>query len=418
MAAATKHRLPVPSVAGATTALVLLTTLNFVNYLDRYILPAVQEQVKGEFHLTDSQIGSLTLWFMVAYVFSSPLTGWLGDHFPRKPMIVAAALGIAAMNFLTASVHGYMSLNLRHAALGIGEACFGIYAPTLLADFYAEDQRNRVMTIFNIALPVGAACSYEAGAWIAEHHGWRMSFTASAVPGAVLALLILIFMKEPSRNSGSKEKARTDAASVLALLRNKAYLSSIAGYAMVTFSLGGISWWMPSFLHREAGYSMEAAGGVMGPIIVVAGLAGTAIGGWLAQVWSRKTPKALYLVPALSAALTVPPAVVCFFGPKAMVVPALALSVFLIFLGTGPVNAATLNAAPPGLRATAMAGQLFVIHVLGDMPSSKIIGVVSDHFNLRVGLGVTLISMLVAAMVFVAGARYAPPLAHREATGT
>jgi predicted MFS family arabinose efflux permease len=418
MAAATKHRLPVPSVAGATTALVLLTAMNFVNYLDRYILPAVQEQVKGEFHLTDSQIGSLTLWFMVAYVFSSPLTGWLGDHFPRKPMIVAAALGIAAMNFLTASVHGYMSLNLRHAALGIGEACFGIYAPTLLADFYAEDQRNRVMTIFNIALPVGAACSYEAGAWIAEHHGWRMSFTASAVPGAVLALLILIFMKEPSRNSGSKEKARTDAASVLALLRNKAYLSSIAGYAMVTFSLGGISWWMPSFLHREAGYSMEAAGGVMGPIIVVAGLAGTAIGGWLAQVWSRKTPKALYLVPALSAALTVPPAVVCFFGPKAMVVPALALSVFLIFLGTGPVNAATLNAAPPGLRATAMAGQLFVIHVLGDMPSSKIIGVVSDHFNLRVGLGVTLISMLVAAMVFVAGARYAPPLAHREATGT
>ena len=418
MAAATKHRLPVPSVAGATTALVLLTAMNFVNYLDRYILPAVQEQVKGEFHLTDSQIGSLTLWFMVAYVFSSPLTGWLGDHFPRKPMIVAAALGIAAMNFLTASVHGYMSLNLRHAALGIGEACFGIFAPTLLADFYAEDQRNRVMTIFNIALPVGAACSYEAGAWIAEHHGWRMSFTASAVPGAVLALLILIFMKEPSRNSGSKEKARTDAASVLALLRNKAYLSSIAGYAMVTFSLGGISWWMPSFLHREAGYSMEAAGGVMGPIIVVAGLAGTAIGGWLAQVWSRKTPKALYLVPALSAALTVPPAVVCFFGPKAMVVPALALSVFLIFLGTGPVNAATLNAAPPGLRATAMAGQLFVIHVLGDMPSSKIIGVVSDHFNLRVGLGVTLISMLVAAMVFVAGARYAPPLAHREATGT
>lgn len=417
MAAATKLKLPVPSVAGATTALVLLTAMNFVNYLDRYILPAVQEQVKGEFHLTDSQIGSLTLWFMAAYVFSSPLTGWLGDHFPRKPMIVVAALGIAAMNFLTASVHGYMSLNLRHAALGVGEACFGIFAPTLLADFYAEDQRNRVMTIFNIALPVGAACSYEAGAWIAGHYGWRMSFTSSAVPGAVLALLILIFMKEPSRNSGTNEKARTDAATVLALLRNKAYLSSIVGYAAVTFSLGGISWWMPSFLHREAGYTVEAAGGVMGPIIVVAGLAGTGIGGWLAQVWSRKTPKALYLVPALSAALTVPPAVVCFFGPKAMVVPALALSVFLIFLGTGPVNAATLNAAPAGLRATAMAGQLFVIHVLGDMPSSKIIGVVSDHFNLRVGLGVTLISMLAAAAIFVAGARYAPPLAHREATG-
>src|ERR1039457_6696341 len=107
-----KSKLPVPSVAGGAAALVLLTAMNFVNYLDRYILPAVQEQVKGEFRLTDSQIGSLTLWFMVAYVFSSPVTGWLGDHFPRKPMIVVAALAIAAMNFLTASVHGYMALNL------------------------------------------------------------------------------------------------------------------------------------------------------------------------------------------------------------------------------------------------------------------------------------------------------------------
>src|SRR5580658_11142920 len=111
--------------AGATTALVLLTAMNFVNYLDRYILPAVQEQVKGEFRLTDDQIGSLTLWFFVAYVLSSPVTGWLGDRFPRKPMIVIAALAIAAMNFFTASVHSYMSLNLRHAALGIGEASFG-----------------------------------------------------------------------------------------------------------------------------------------------------------------------------------------------------------------------------------------------------------------------------------------------------
>ena len=112
------------AVKGAVVALCLLTAMNFVNYLDRYILPAVQEQIKREFHLSDSQIGSLTLWFFVAYVLSSPVTGWLGDRFPRKPMIVVAALMIAAMNFFTASVHSYMSLNLRHAALGIGVRLF------------------------------------------------------------------------------------------------------------------------------------------------------------------------------------------------------------------------------------------------------------------------------------------------------
>jgi MFS family permease len=397
------------AVAGATTALVLLTAMNFVNYLDRYILPAVQEQIKHEFTLTDNQIGSLTLWFMVAYVCVSPITGWLGDRFPRKPMIVVAALAIAGMNFLTASVHGYTELNFRHAALGIGEACFGIFAPALLADFYPGSKRNKVMTIFNIALPVGAAAGYEAGAWVAAHHGWRMSFISSAVPGVLVALLILFFMREPQR-TGAVDRAKTDKASVLSLTKNKAYLCSILGYAAVTFSLGGISWWMPSFLHREAGYSIEAAGALMGPIIVVAGLGGTALGGWLAQRWSKKTPKALYLVPALSAALTIAPAVLCFFGPKAWIVPSLSAAVFLIFLGTGPVNAATLNAVPANLRATAMAGQLFAIHVLGDMPSSKVIGMISDASNLRLGMAVTLVAFAVGAVIFFVGARFAPPL--------
>lgn len=410
---------------GATMALSLLTAMNFVNYLDRYILPSVQEQIKGEFRLSDDQIGSLTLWFMVAYVLASPITGWLGDRFPRKPMIVAAALGIAAMNFFTASVHDYMSLNLRHAALGIGEASFGVFAPALLADFYAEDQRNRVLTIFNIAIPCGAALGYLAGGIIAARFGWRMSFIASAIPGALIGLLILFFMREPRRaeasqgeadhNKAQQDKAHLDKASVLSLTKNKAYLSAILGYAAVTFSLGGISWWMPSFLHRVDGRSIEAAGTIMGAITVVCGLGGTIAGGALAQWWSHRTGKALYLVPAISAALAVPPAVLCFFGPPSVTLPALGAAVFLIFLGTGPVNAATLNAVPAGLRATAMAGQLFTIHVLGDAFSPKLIGMISDKSNLRFGLGATLITMLLAAIIFAVGSRFAPPLAHGDA---
>jgi MFS transporter, Spinster family, sphingosine-1-phosphate transporter len=402
------------AVKGAVVALCLLTAMNFVNYLDRYILPAVQEQIKGEFHLSDNQIGSLTLWFFVAYVLSSPVTGWLGDRFPRKPMIVISALMIAAMNFWTASVHSYMSLNLRHAALGIGEASFGIFAPALLADYFADDKRNAVLTVFNLALPFGAACSYEGGAWVGAHYGWRMSFASSAVPGAIVGLLIWAWMREPRRveDDFAEGEVRADKGTVFSLLTNKAYLCAILGYAAVTFSLGGISWWMASFLQRVDGYSQEAAGGVMGPIIIVGGIGGTALGGVLAQWWSKRTPKALYYVPALSALLAVPPALMTFFGPKALTVPSLTLAVFLIFLGTGPVNAATLNAVPAHLRAMAMAGQLFALHVFGDAFSPKIIGIISDHSNLRVGLGVTLITFLLAAAIFFRGAKYAPRLHH------
>ena len=413
MASATKPT-RYTAVAGATTALVLLTALNFVNYIDRYILPGVQEQIKGEFHLSDEHIGTLTFWFMIAYMLTSPITGWLGDRFPRKPMIVIAALFWSGINFLTATVHSFDSLNLRHAALGIGEASFGIFAPALLADFYPEDQRNRVLTIFNIAIPVGAALGYIIGGSVGEHFGWRMSFIVSAVPGTIIAILIAFFMKEPARGASQHDKAKLEKGTVLSLLKNKAYLSSILGYAAVTFSLGGISWWMPSFLQRVDGRSESSAAYIMGAITVVTGLGGTITGGAIAQRWSRTSSRALYLVPAISSALAVPPALLCFFGPHSLTLYGLGAAIFLIFLGTGPVNAATLNAVRPEIRATAMAGQLFLIHALGDAISPRIIGTVSDHSNLSIGLGSTLITMLLASVIFFLGARYAPPLHSSE----
>ncbi len=410
MSSASKPGGPAASIAGATTALVLLTAMNFVNYIDRYILPAVQEQVKGDFHVSDAQIGRLTLWFMVTYMATSPLTGWLGDRFPRKWMIVICGLLISACNFFTADVSSYGSLNLRHAALGVGEAAFGIFAPAMLADFYAEDRRNGVLTVFNVAIPVGAALGFLAGGVIGHHYGWRHAFVVSAVPGALIAILIAIFLKEPVRGKSAAGAAKVEKGTILSLATNKAYLCSIFGYAAVTFSLGGISSWMASFLQRMNGYTEEKAAGVMGPVIVVAGLGGTVCGGLLAQWWSKRTEKALYYVPALSAVLAVPPALLCFFGPAAVTIPALSVAVFLIFLGTGPVNAATLNAVRPEIRSAAMAGQLLIIHLFGDMSSPTIIGMISDRLNLRYGLAATLVTMVIGGAIFFVGARFAPKL--------
>ena len=173
---------------------------------------------------------------------------------------------------------------------------------------------------------------------------------------------------------------------------------------------------MASFLQRINGMSEQAASSAMGAITVLCGLGGTIAGGTLAQWWSKRTPKALYLVPALSAVLAIGPALLTFFGPKSLTLPALAVAVFLIFLGTGPVNAATLNAVPAEMRATAMAGQLFAIHILGDMFSPNLIGIISDHSNLRYGLAATLVTFALGALIFFFGARFAPPL-HEDVEG-
>jgi MFS transporter, Spinster family, sphingosine-1-phosphate transporter len=418
MAAATKPSFPARSVAGATTALVLLTALNFVNYIDRYILPGVQELVKREFRVSDSEIGSITFWFFLTYMLSAPFTGWLGDHLPRKPLIILCALAISAVNILTGTVHVFDSLIFRHAILGIGEASLGIYAPALLSDFFPEEQRNRILTIFYIAIPVGAAIGVLTGETVGARYGWRMPFYVSAVPGLIIALLILFLLKEPARGASDPESEkipaprRTVFEAVAENLRmighlatNPRYMYATLGMAMVTFSLGGISAWMPSFLERS-GFSPDSVGTIFGAIIAGGGLGGTAVGGILAQRWLRTNHRALYLVSAWSAALTVPPALLCFFGPRTTMLPALTVAMFLIMLGTGPLNTAIINAVPVAVRSTAIAIELLLIHALGDTPSPKLIGMVSDRSTLSIGLALTLVTMLIAAVLLFIGARY------------
>ena len=413
-------------VAGATLAFLLLTALNFVNYIDRYILPGVQELVKKEFHVSDSAIGSITFWFFLTYMLSAPLTGWLGDHFPRKPLIVLCAIAISLVNLLTGTVHVFDSLLFRHAILGIGEASFGIYAPVLLSDYYPEDQRNRVLTMFYTAIPVGAAIGYLLGEVVGSKYGWRMPFYVSAVPGMIIGILMLFFLKEPKRGgsevateltANSGPVAKVGSLRLIAKLAvNPRYMFATMGMAMTVFSLGGISAWMPSFLER-GGLSPTKIGIIFGAIVAGGGLGGTAVGGWWAQRWLKTNHRALYLVSAWSAAATVPPALLCFFGPHVTMLPALALAMFFIMMGTGPLNAAIINSVPASIRSSALAIEMLLIHLFGDTPSPKLIGIISDRSNLAFGLGITLITMVIAAVLLFMGARYESPQTSDRAAG-
>lgn len=197
---------------------------------------------------------------------------------------------------------------------------------------------------------------------------------------------------------------------LMALTRNPAYWTATLGMAMMVFSLGGISVWMPTFLFRHGNYSLAAASQILGGITVVDGIAGTWLGGWLAQRWLKRNPAALYLLSAWSVLLAAPFALLTFFGPRALMVPGLAAAEFFLFLNTGPLNAAIVNAVSAPVRSTAIAIELFMIHALGDAPSPRIIGWVSDRASLRMGLAVTLIALLISGAVLLAGARHAPPL--------
>jgi len=411
-----------PRLTPAQGTLLLLIALNLLNYIDRYILPGEVSLIQHEFHSTDQQMGALTTALFFFYMIAAPLTGWLGDWFPRKPLIIAGALLWSIATLGTAWVHDYTTLYIRHALVGIGEATFGIFAPAVLADFYPDRDRNRILSIFYLAIPVGAALGYLAGGQLGPLWGWRAPFFVCAIPGIVIAALYALWGREPERGASDRIRpVREDMTflksivefllKALKLFINPAYLCATFGLAALTFAMGGISAWVPEFLRRSAGLSVGSASQVVGAITVVDGIAGTIIGGWIAQRWLRTNHRALYLLSFWSVALTLPFGALVFFGPPAWSVPALFAAEFFLFLNTGPLNAAIVNSVSGPIRATAIACNLFIIHCFGDTFSPQIIGYISDRAgSLRLALGATLVALVVSCIILRAGARFAPPL--------
>ena len=164
-----------PHKSPALGTVLLLIALNLLNYLDRYILNGAQPLIQSEFHATDEMMGRLTTALFFFYMFAAPASGWLGDWLRRKPLIITGAILWSLATLGTAFVHTYWGLFARRALVGVGEATFGIYAPAVLADFYPERDRNRILSIFYLAIPVGAALGYLAGGELGSLWGQALS---------------------------------------------------------------------------------------------------------------------------------------------------------------------------------------------------------------------------------------------------
>lgn len=394
------------SAAGKRTlriAFVLLFLLNLLNYADRYLLPGVQTMVQREFLINDAQLGALTNAFFITYMLAAPMTGWLGDRFRRKPLLVASVILWSLATLMTAWVHSYASMYFRHAVVGIGEATFGIFAPAILCDLVPEQTRTRILSAFYVAIPLGGALGYAGGGVLGSLYGWRMPFLIAAIPGIVIAILYAIYVPEPVRGSTDTLAPSFERTHFFGLFRNAAFWYATLGMAMLVFSMGGISTWLPTFMERRAGYSPSTAGLLSGGITAFDGIVGTLLGGWIA---SGLAPKYLYRIPAWAALGTIPLAAIAFFGPTYLLLPSIFLAIFVLFLHNGPLNTAIVNSIGGGMRSTAIAVNLFIIHALGDAVSPWFIGYISDRSNLATGLAATLVTLLIASVLLMLGSRH------------
>jgi len=419
------------------TALIVLTALNLLNYADRNVLFAVQPLVQQEFHVTKEQIGYLTSAFLGFYMIAAPFVGPLADRYSRKLIIVVGAIFWSGLTLLTAVTHTYTELLIRHTLVGVGEATFVTIAPTFVADLFAEKVRGRILGVFYLAIPVGSAAGYLLGGYLAPNHGWRFPFYIAAAPGFLLAIAVL-FLKEPERGrfDSVKDAEMGDLLpegfqggpvkeffliiflylkklyrSTLVLLQNPAFLTATLGMAAMTYSLGGIQVWMPQFLYSERHYTLENANLMFGIIIVIDGIVASLLGGWLGDRLLQRMKSAYYVVSAASMFLGIPVMIVALFAKGRVMIPAIGVAAFFLLLNTAPLNAAVINSVGAHIRATALAVNIFIIHILGDVPSPTMMGWVADKRSMQAAFILPVIAMGISSAILFYGMRFAPAVA-------
>jgi MFS transporter, Spinster family, sphingosine-1-phosphate transporter len=386
--------------------LFILTGLNLFNFLDRFVLSAVLGPLQKDLQLNDTQGGNLYWAFMIGYFITSPFFGWLGDRFPRKWLIAAGILVWSIGTVLTGLAPGYASMILFRVLVGLGEASYATISPSLISDSFAPSKRNNALTIFYVAIPVGAALGTIIGGVIAAKWGWRHAFIWAGAPGLLLALVMLPFA-EPQRGGAEGRSAEASKKpswrDMLNLFRLPDYMLVVLGYTAYTFALGAFGHWGPTFLFRVHNVPVEKAGAFFGAVLVVAGLVGTMIGGFAATRWQKRNPAGYAWTLGLSVVFSIPFAFAAFLVQGTFLSMAcLATAMFVLFLPTGPVNTLIIETVPINLRASAMALSIFMIHLFGDMWSPTIVGRIADATgSLQKAVLILPVALIVAAALWL-----------------
>lgn len=407
-------------LASANAGLAILAFINLFSYLDRYVVSGVLESLKhSDLGLSDANLGSLASAFFVVYTLLAPVFGALGDRRSRPRLI---ALGVACWSFATALsgfAVNFLTLFAARAAVGVGEAAYVTIAPSLLSDYFPVRQRGRVMAIFFCAIPVGSALGYVVGGLVDKHYGWRNAFFVAGVPGLLLAVLCL-FLRDPPRgiqdqaaglakSTASKPRSRIILETLITywrLLRNKPYALTVLGYAAYTFAIGGLAVWMPTFLERARGISRSEATVNFGTIVVITGFVGTFVGGWMGDYFAKNSRQAYLWLSGVATLIAAPFVWLALTTTSTTMYTAYMVAAqLLLFLSTGPINAAIINLVVAGERASAIALSVFAIHLLGDASSPLIVGALSDASSLQSAILILPVAAFIGGIIWLWAAR-------------
>jgi predicted MFS family arabinose efflux permease len=401
--------------------LFVLTLVYAFNFLDRQILVILQEPIKVEMGLSDAQLGLLSGFsFALVYITAGiPIAYW-ADRSNRRNIIAAALTVWSGMTALSGLAQNYSQLLLARIGVGIGEAGGSPPSHSMISDYYPPAQRGTALAIYSTGVHLGVFLGFVAGGLIAQAYGWRIAFMAVGVPGIVLAVLLLLTVREPPRGrweSAAQAAYKPDLKETLATLssfRSFRYLAIAGGLtAFVGYGNGNFA---PSFMVRNHGLDMGEVGIILAIFGGGGGMVGTFLGGYLADRLGVKDRRWYLWLPAIAAALALPLGFpYLLLDDTTVVIGFLFVVTILINTYLGPLLAISHTLVPPAMRSLTSAVLFFVLNIIGLGLGPLTAGLLSDAYVPYFGedsLRYAMLSVAVlgspAVLFFILAARHLP----------
>lgn len=386
----------------ALSVLVLVYTFNFI---DRQILSILLEPIKQDLQLSDTALGMLTGFaFAVFYATLGIPIARYADRGNRRNLIALALTIWSAMTAVSGLAQNFWQLLIARIGVGVGEAGCSPPAHSMIADYFPAHNRATALGIYSLGIPIGILFGFIAGGWLNEFFGWRVAFFVVGVPGLILALLVKLTLREPSRGMAEgrrDEEAQPGIKDTFAYLwRKRSFRHLAAGGALSAFVGYGIVTWVPSFLIRSYDMTTGEVGTYLGLILGIPGGIGIALGGYLADRFgARDTRWYLWVVP-VALILTMPFSVGVYLSDTATA--SLLFLILPILLGNfyqATTFSQTQGMATLRMRAVASALMLFLLNIFGMGAGPQAVGMLSDLLSDSYGQESLRYSLLIFSFV-------------------
>jgi MFS family permease len=361
---------------------VLIVVYTF-NFIDRQIVSILAGPIKAELHLSDTQLGLMVgLAFGLFYATLAVPIAWLADRYSR---VWIMTLSFGVWSLFTAGcglASNFWQLFLSRLGVGIGEAGGVAPAYSLIADYFPRGSRARAMALYSCAIPIGSALGVLFGGLVASAVNWRVAFLVVGLAGVVLAPVFRLAVRDPVRGAfdGVAPEAAAPFGEVLRLLARKPAFWLLAFGASSGSLLGyGLIAWLPSFFERSFGMTLQERAVFYAGILLIGGVGGIWLGGWLADFLGSRKKSAYAVIPACAALLSAP----CFLLAILSTTKWMAFALFVVpqalsLVWLGPVIAAVQQLVPPTMRSTASAIFLLINNLIGLGVGPVFFGRVSD----------------------------------------